>query len=61
MDAFEAHIAKTNDFHAGLVALSETTATMKKAEVRVDTDQIKLNKTVQQRLTEIEQEIDLNV
>lgn len=48
---------KCNQFIAGLQSLFETLDKIKKAEIRVDIDQVNLNRAVEFRINEIETEM----
>jgi len=59
--AYDAHIIKTHNFSEGLSALQETIDQIKVAEIRVDLDQINLNKAISYRVKEIQTEMDIDI
>ena len=59
--AYDAHILKTHNFSEGLTALQETIDQIKVAEIRVDLDQLNLNKAISYRIKELQTEMDIDI
>lgn len=60
-ECYDSQIEKTFKFKEGLTALYQTLSKVKGAEVRVDLDQVNLNRAMEFRVKEIEQEMDLQL
>jgi hypothetical protein len=54
---YEEHISKCETFKEGLEALFHTIDKIKHAEIRVDIDQVNLNRAMEFRIREIETEM----
>lgn len=59
--SYDGHVKKTNNYKSGLLSLHEILEKIRDAEIRVDLDQINLNKATALRLREIESELDFEV
>jgi len=59
--SYDGHVAKTLNYKEGLLCLHGVLDQIKNAEVRIDLDQINLNKATALRLREIESELDFEV
>lgn len=59
--AYNGHVRKTLNYKEGLTCLQGILELIKNAEIRVDLDQINLNKATALRLREIENELDFEV
>ena len=59
--SYDGHVNKTLNYKDGLECLQNILDQIKDAEIRVDIDQIGLNKATAQRLREIESELDIEV
>ena len=59
--AYNGHVQKTENFKVGLTALQSVLTQINSADIKVDLDQINLNKAIALRLKEIDNELDFNV
>lgn len=59
--SYDGHVRKTLNYKEGLECLQEVLNLINEAEIRVDLDQINLNKATALRLREIENELDFEV
>ena len=59
--SYDGHVRKTLNYKEGLECLQEVLTKIDKTEIRVDLDQINLNKATALRLREIENELDFEV
>ena len=60
-ETYDNAIKRTTCFKEGLQALYETLDKIKQAEIRVDIDQLNLNRAIEFRVREIENEMELQV
>lgn len=59
--SYDGHVHKTLNYKEGLECLQDVLNLINDAEIRVDLDQINLNKATALRLREIENELDFEV
>ena len=59
--AYDGHVQKTQNFSEGLGSLQTILSQINRADIKVDLDQINLNKAIKLRLKEIENELDFQV